>query len=295
MKKALMVLGFALCTTMAFAQTTVAHRNNSKVTAQKPDLNALKAAAEQVDYKASIFTKDATFDTVFTFDFADMTGIDTAGYVQQNDVIVYNDHDSVMRTNYNTVRVQNEAWCKWRHYASDNDFKSRAASEYPITLQDFQASNWWVTNYTEGAFMLFCYDYDQVATAGIVHTYFTLPAKTRSAANKMVHVALSQLYFKYYDQCFVDYKINGKWYAREVNVTGVDCDVNSTLPSTPAMSCPSTWLPRPASNSVSVSSPPSVVPLTVTTGSSTASPSSATTVPSPGSSTIPAPLTASMA
>ena len=225
-----MVLGFALCTTMAFAQTTVAHRNNSKVTAQKPDLNALKAAAEQVDYKASIFTKDATFDTVFTFDFADMTGIDTAGYVQQNDVIVYNDHDSVMRTNYNTVRVQNEAWCKWRHYASDNDFKSRAASEYPITLQDFQASNWWVTNYTEGAFMLFCYDYDQVATAGIVHTYFTLPAKTRSAANKMVHVALSQLYFKYYDQCFVDYKINGKWYAREVNVTGVDCDVNSNAP-----------------------------------------------------------------
>ena len=101
-----MVLGFALCTTMAFAQTTVAHRNNSKVTAQKPDLNALKAATEQVDYKASIFTKDATFDTVFTFDFADMTGIDTAGYVQQNDVIVYNGHDSVMRANYNTVPVE---------------------------------------------------------------------------------------------------------------------------------------------------------------------------------------------
>lgn len=226
MKKALLVFGFAMCATMAFAQTKVAHRNVDVLAAQKPDINALMAE-QPVDYKASIFTKDGVFDTVFTFDFADMTGIDTTGYVQQGDVIVFDGHDSVFSSTYQTVRVNNEAWCKWRHYSDSVDFRVRSASEYPISFSWMQENDFW-NEYTDGAFMFFCYDYEQVATAGIVNSYFTLPAKTRTATNKMVHVALSQIYIKYYDQCFIDYMMpDGKWHSREINVSGVDCDVNS--------------------------------------------------------------------
>lgn len=223
MKKALVVLGFALCATMAFAQTKVVSRDNNIVKAQKPDLNALKAS-KQVDYKASIFTKDAIFDTVHTFDFSNMTGIDTAGYVQQNDVIVFGTRDSVFATTYNTVHVDNETWCKWRHYADTNDFVHRVNSEYPIRGYDGYG---WLMEYTEGSFMFFGYDYDQRASAGVVNTFFTLPAQTRTASNKVVHIALSQVYRKYYDQCFIDYKMpDGKWHTREINVIGVDCNVN---------------------------------------------------------------------
>ena len=59
------------------------------------------------------------------------------------------------------------------------------------------------------------------------NTYVAFPAVTLPATVQVVEVAWRQFYRKYYDQCFVDYKVNGQWQTMEVNVTGIDVEVNS--------------------------------------------------------------------
>lgn len=226
MKKALMVFGFALCATFAFAQTNVVSTDRGSFKAQKPNLSELKKAS--VDYKASVFTKDGEmFDTVFTF--ADLTGI-TPGLIRQDDVIKFDGRDSVFHTNYNTVPTRNYTWCAWKSFSSSTDLANRSASEYPNNDQWF-SNNGYFAEFFDGAFVGFVYDEAQGArSVGFVNAYCEFPTKPRTlaaGASKMIAVSFTQIYYKYYDQCFIDYKIGNDWYAREVNVMGVDCDINS--------------------------------------------------------------------
>lgn len=228
MKKALMVFGFALCSTFAFAQTKVVSTDRGTVKAQKPSASDLMKAP--VDYKASIFTKAGEmFDTVYTFGIAD-TGSITPGYVGQGDIIKVNGRDSIYRNNYNTVPTRNYTWCAWKKFANSADLQARSATEYPNNNQWF-SNNQYFAEFFAGSFVGFVYDEAQGSrSVGYVNAWCQFPAKTRTLASgtsKMVSVAFTQIYFKYYDQCFIDYKIGNDWYAREVNVMGIDCDVNS--------------------------------------------------------------------
>lgn len=65
---------------------------------------------------------------------------------------------------------------------------------------------------------------------GTINAYVTFPAVTLPTNTQIVDVAWTQLYRKYYDYCFVDYKIDSNWYSMEVNVTGIDVDVNTWAP-----------------------------------------------------------------
>lgn len=60
-----------------------------------------------------------------------------------------------------------------------------------------------------------------------VNVYVGFPAVTIPSTTQVVEVAWTQVYAKYYDQCFVDYKVAGQWQTMEVNVMGVDVNINS--------------------------------------------------------------------
>lgn len=228
MKKAIMFLGFAMCATFAFAQTNIAR--HAKIGGEKIKLSELKQQSP-VDYKASIFTKEDGLDTVKTFTFS----TDPASTYEEIAVITATDRissgvgtpDSAFGNKKHSVTA---AWSQWKHFNNTAEFKANLATNYPNSS--------WVNNYipgymdttyneTDDGFM--CIVYDGGAFVGVVNTYFTLPTFTRTLAagdHKMVVIGLTQCYAKYYDQCFIDYKIGNTWYTREVNVQGVDVDVN---------------------------------------------------------------------
>ncbi len=77
----------------------------------------------------------------------------------------------------------------------------------------------------DDGFMFMSY-WESSQASGIMNTYFTIPTLQRPAGAQMIEVSLTQCYRKYYDQCFIDYNVGGHWYAREINVTGIDMGVN---------------------------------------------------------------------
>ena len=247
-----MVLGFALCTTFAFAQTNVNPRNLDKLRAEKLTVN--QAKAEQVDYKASIFTKDANYDTLRTFRFSasDMAEI-TFGTIASTDHIMVDGRDSTFGLDAHSVNVQTNGWAQWRRYADSATFKNNFMNDYPTWVGRFYCGDGeggtdfaYVLNrigagnnandpgYEDDGFMFFGFDANNNAlSVGMVNSYMVLPEITRTLtrSNMMVVVGVNQAYYSFYDQCFVDYQIGNTWYTREINVNGIDCEVNSTAPS----------------------------------------------------------------
>lgn len=249
MKKALMVLGFAMCATIAFAQTSVDHRDIVKNRAVKPNPNEMKA--QQVDYKASIFSKDAMYDTVrcFRFDSVMMDSV-TFGDITANDHIKKaNGQDSSFATTYHSVSYREQKWSRWRHYADSNEMKDSIFTHYPTWVARFFCGDGnggtdfsWVLNrigaknndkdpgYEDDGFMFFGYDFNtNLSSNKLVNTYFTLPTVHRTLPNgqRMVIIGVNQAYYKFADQCHIDYKIGNDWYTREINVYGIDLDINT--------------------------------------------------------------------
>lgn len=233
-----MVLGFAMCATMAFAQTSNSQRYYSRV-----DQTSMKVSANpgKVDYKASIFAKDANFDTLHTFRFTEAewsTGTDTIvrGYIQSTDHINISGRDSVFGSHANNTNVNVHPWNQWRRFSDTNDFKNRRASLYSnfyigegnVLYFASDSVNMSDPEWDNDGFVLFSYDEGRQYASDWVNTYMEMPAVQRDATHmgSVVFVNITQLYRKYYDQCFIDYQINGTWYAREVNVDGVDMGVN---------------------------------------------------------------------
>ena len=226
-----MVLGFALCATVAFAQT-----NNFRQIGNQTKAAAVSAptAMPTVDYKASIFTK-AAGDTIhmFTFSASDMAqGIvyGQQGWITtSNHTIKYYsaDHQSWADSIWNHHAQQGEASC-WMHIADSAAFYTSAATS-------LIGSNTWLYRYIPGymgatytgnddGYMLMTMR--ATMGTGLHDAFFALPPVARPAGATVINVRLTQMYRKFYDECYIDCKIGGVWYAREVNIVGVDCAVN---------------------------------------------------------------------
>ena len=236
MKKVLMVMGFALCASVAFAQTA---RISYKEDVLKQERTPVNVAKTPVDYKASIFAKANGHDTICVYK------IDVASdYAIANVTSTDRINDTVVG-NANAHSVSGDA-NKWMRFSSINDFLTNAASRLEgltdwLTPHD-QMGNptgeprlWYITEDidpsvsprepNDDGFMIVSYN-ETSASSGIFNTYFTMPSVTRPTDAVMIEVSLTQSYRKYYDKCYIDYQVGNTWYAREVNVTGIDCSVN---------------------------------------------------------------------
>lgn len=235
-----MVLGFALCTTMVFAQTQnvksqrVSPRNDNE-THQLKDLTK----QQPVDYKASIFSKAGDYDTnhVFRFNATEWGTQITTGAIAAGDHIYANGHDSTFSAaNANGVNVQAHPWCVWKRFADSASFINTVGTVYSdfafnpnrvianIGIRNNEGDAGW----QDDGFAVLNYD-EPHSGLGRVNIYMEFANITRPAAYQthMIWIGLTQFYAKYYDQCFIDYYHNGKWNTREINVTGVDCEVNT--------------------------------------------------------------------
>ena len=226
MKKVLFVLGLALCSTFAMAQT---NNRVGKLCAPAANEKVVFTAAEQpVDYKASIFTKDGEDVVLGHVTFASLTGV-TIGTVLATDVI---DDTVVGAINCHGRTEPSFRWARINDTTAIDD--SAFAEDYTALIQRLGTGN---LHYAMGTrngitdnngFMLLSpgeLNYNNNA----VNTYFSLAPVAVNGA-ELVDVTWRQLYRKYYDVCFLDYKTSTGWHAIEVNVTGVDVDVNDFGP-----------------------------------------------------------------
>ena len=235
MKKALLVLGFAMCATIAFAQTNSFRVNNTETA--KAALKALPApSAQPVDYKASIFSKDDA--ALQTWEFDNMEGIvyGTHGCIGDyvagndtlkahgNDVLIYDDNGVA-----DTLAVHGqtaEIFC-WYHVADSASLANVQGSiPYKSSMSFYMGSTY--TGNDNG--YMFMATSRVTPMDGVHHAFVGFPAVECPADAQLIDVRFIQFYVKYYNNCYIDYKINGQWKEREINVDGVDVDINDMAP-----------------------------------------------------------------
>jgi hypothetical protein len=234
MKKALMVMSFAMCASIAFAQT-VHFSPKAQNESYKVSMKDLKSAP--VDYKASIFTKDEPVDTLATFTFASdaMTGINygsscklTANDMLDNQAVGTNAHSIDNAKSY-WFHISDSTWFAENvgtDFSGIGDIETSWGAQYIANCMSPTANN-----VADDGFMLISLEEVSMSTNKF-NTYFSLPAVANPdvANTKMIEIRVTQAYRKYYDATYIDYKVNGNWRSREVNVTGVDCEVNGVAP-----------------------------------------------------------------
>ncbi len=211
-----MVLGLALCGTFAYAQTCDFNKTVGKAKLQAPTTPNI--IERPVDYKASIFTKDTVLAS-HTFSATDWAAI-TNGVIVANETI-----DGAAATPHGQTGDAQ----KWGRATDSldlctNSVWSNYAQQYPgwfRTVGHYMGPNY-VETQDGFAFMILSNE----QASGVHNAYLQFPAVARPADVAMVDVRIWQIYIKYYDQCYIDYKINGQWNSRAINVDGVDADIN---------------------------------------------------------------------
>lgn len=246
-----MVLGLAMCTTMAFAQTSISRHDMPRSREMNVNLSEAKPM-QDIDYKASIFAKDARYDTLMVFTFSEAQwGQMTAGTLTNGAHIMVDGVDSTLATGSgaHTVNVNANPWAQWRRYSDTTAFINNFTNDYTNGVHQYLGGNNFyrailnrigVSNQTDtllnkpnDGFVCIAYDYFQDDNGvGDVNAYIQLPTVDRTGATgHLVMVAVNQAYRSFYDKCFIDYQIGNTWYAREINVNGIDCAVNEWGPS----------------------------------------------------------------
>lgn len=93
----------------------------------------------------------------------------------------------------------------------------------------------WIPNYFDathlgndnGYMLLSMFPENPYGYAPPIHAYIAFPAVS-TVGTSVVDVEWDQIYRKYYDHCYVDYSTDSDtWHTMEVNVTGIDVEVNS--------------------------------------------------------------------
>ena len=234
MKKALLFIGLAMCSSLAFAQANnYAKTQKAKSSNEMLSINMKDLAMEKADYKASIFTKEAG-DTLAFFDFANVTSMSGIlygdnGLVGNNDVV----NGVTLTPNGNTNAGARFQWIEDTNYLE--------GSAFAMTYSYLGGSWHSVCNYfkyylgEDGGFMLMSLIdlSDNIPAAGstartmeLPHAFVQFPDVQKDASDRVVDVAFTQIHRKFYDQTFIDYKVNGNWKTREINVDGVDAEIN---------------------------------------------------------------------
>ena len=228
---------FALCTSLAFAQTKHAsHRGNAtKVTAAK---SLSQDNGQPIKgYKAYIFnaTKDGD-DALFSCDFSEANTGYSTGTIDVTSTILNPDGSSVLMIKH----TQTNAHSKWQRIADASEetmeqYADLTAEQggYPVTL-----SIWYDFTSMENAptgnngFMIMTMLDQYLAGGGSGATgnfdaYIAFdPFSTASAAQ--VEFSFFQIYTCFNnDKTYIDYSTDGnEWYQYEINVKGVDLGAN---------------------------------------------------------------------
>ena len=220
MKKTLMVLTFALCASFAFAQTATLH--------QKGEVKAqAKTTAIQNGYTgvSSIFTKDEVALTTVDFH-AENEGYTTGtivggveGHSQTADFAFWR-----RIPNVDSLTLVNEA----QIYAYMATWMN-GIPNFVSNMQYFADSS--VASTANG--YMFCSMIDQRSDASGNFNCFIQIDNIDASTATVVDVRFYQFYRKFYDFCYLDYKVNtsatATWQEIEINVTGVDVEVNSNM------------------------------------------------------------------
>lgn len=209
-----MVLTFALCASFAFAQTATPRNQECKAPAK---------VAQTQNYSSSIFTKDAV--TVLSVDFsAANTGYSTGvvtggleGHGESYDFATWrrwaNADESTLQTSSSTYSALTQ------NYFGGIETYVQYMGRYLDTATS-SAENGWM--------MMSLYD-QRTPRSGNFNAYILFENIDASAAS-VLDFNFFQYYRKYYDNCYLDYSTNGTtWNSMEINVTGIDINVNDAL------------------------------------------------------------------
>ena len=179
---------------------------------------------------------------VFSFSDSDMAGINygLSCILSSSDMV---DDTMTMGSAHTVAYSSNNVWTR---IADSALFADNYATTYPNTSR-YVAPSYILSRLgvarnpgtQDDGFMFFTYC-EQTSRVGNFNTYFTLPAVPTPTNTQVVEVRFTQAYYKYYDRCFIDYKIGNNWYAREINVTGIDCEVNGSATYHPSYTMPAT-------------------------------------------------------
>ena len=240
-----MVIGLAMCTTLAFAQTQRFENLDRKVN---------KSAGKPVDYKASIFTKDAEIDTIALFTFADTT---MGGFIYggngtiteaHNNTTIYglNGYDTVLTlfehasTSDAAVwnRIPDSAYILSETYLETYSYDTDWVYWYSRVLQNNFGGSRSVGG--DNGFMFMSMIDANAVSVGKIHASFTLPEISMAGHDApILDVSMLQIYRCFNnDRCYVDYQIGGNWKAMEINVRGIDCESNEWASFRPAYTMP---------------------------------------------------------
>lgn len=237
MKKVLLIAGFALCATFAFAQNPKAGlklENKPVKYNQDP-----QDVTQRVDYKASIFnfTKDGDEGVVLrTYNLFDNTEVASIGQLAATDQI----NDTVLGNHADNNPYPAAAWYR---FTDQNSLDDSTSDEYhqgiPYVTRNDSAifalmtlTENGGTGVADGFMLIDAYDcYHDVENTpdeeAFLNRFFELTPVTITDDVDVIDVTFHQLYAqKRYDRTFVDYKVGNNWYAIEVNVTGIDMNVN---------------------------------------------------------------------
>lgn len=232
MKKVLTVLGLALIANMAFAQTTVGTSQKEEMFKKQATPKLVKAPA--VNYKASIFaTKDMGTDVGDTLVFWNF---------DNTDGILYGDNGKVSGSG-NYVRMQNPdsnyAWVRvdmQPHTLStnanvfmlipDTNYIRQHSTDYS-GFWSIDRLNSYVLNLMKTNFMMIYPAGTTVNQTKRHNAFVKFPVVENPQVGNMYQIRFRQNFEKFYDREYIDFKVGNEWYSREINVDGIDADINS--------------------------------------------------------------------
>lgn len=219
-----MVLTFALCATFVFAQTMTPRATESKAAA------TVKTAVSQNTTSSSLFTKDTPLLTV-DFSNGTKTGNFWTGTGYTTGVISTG-------TEAHGETYDYSYWQRWSNPSTDSaailtmysamnsGFFGGRMAEYLYSSYLFDTTN---ASEANGFMMISLYD-QRTRYSGAFNAYIEFSAVDASNAG-LVDLQFYQSYQRYYDHTYMDYSINNgtTWTPVEINVTGVDIQVNGSL------------------------------------------------------------------
>ena len=225
MKKTLTVLGFALCATLAFAQTNVMTTSNKVVDKASHTVDAVNPSSAN-GYTGSIFTKEGE---IFYCDFSTSsssmytTGVATANMLVGGQPIPQHTNQGVYGT--------------W-HRIADTTIATlqTLVNQYPATLSRFSAFFTIINSDTpNNGFMMMTMIDNYTAWGGDgdngVFDAFISFSPFSTVGNDMIRTRFYRVYRKFnYDKVYIDYSTNGTtWNSIEYDVKGVDVAVNGNI------------------------------------------------------------------